>query len=254
MPSLKKWFRSRLESHGIMTTEFLADGLGVRGKNIAPLMDPQFDRAFKEASRLNSETWRGQVPDIRWRAHVCCWAARNALSIPGDFVECGVNAGLLSITVAQFLNFSKIDRTFWLFDTYAGVPMERVPIGEKDNIAGFNAKWYSDCWDIAVRNFAAFPNAKLVRGILPDTLSDAPIDRISYLSIDLNYADAEMSVIERLWPKLSPGAIVVIDDYGFSGHEIQFQAWNDFARSKGQMILTVPTGQGLLIKPPVGSS
>ena len=249
MPSLRKWFGSRLYARGIMTTEFLADGLGVHGKNISALMDPAFADAYQESSRLNSETWRGQVPDIRWRAHVCCWAGRNALSLQGDFVECGVNAGLLSVTVAHFLNFSKINRTFWLFDTFAGVPIERVPMEERRHIASFNAKWYSDCWDIAVRNFAPFPNAKLVRGILPDTLSEAPINRISYLSVDLNYAEAEMAVMERLWPKLTPGAIVVIDDYAFVGHEIQFQAWNEFARDKGQMILTVPTGQGLLIKP-----
>jgi len=242
--------RTWLRSHGIqrgMKTDYRADGLGVKGKNISALTDTAFEHAYSEAVRLNDEGWRSGVPDVRWRAHVCCWAARNALLIPGDFVECGVHTGLLSLTVAHFLDFAKLDRTLWLLDTFAGIPLERVSAQEKAHAAELNAAVYFDCYDLACRNFAPFPNARLVRGILPDSFTETSIDQIAYLSIDLNNADAEMATIERLWPKLSPGAIVVLDDYAFTGYESQFHAWNDFARSKGKMILTVPTGQGILI-------
>jgi hypothetical protein len=40
----------------------------------------------------------------------------------------------------------------------------------------------------------------------------------------------------------------VIDDYAFMGHVLQYEMWNKFAESKHRMILTVPTGQGLLQK------
>jgi O-methyltransferase len=229
--------------------EYHADGLAVTGKNLSALKDSAFEQAYSEAARLNLAGWPQGVPDIRWRAHTCCWAAMNALSLDGDFVECGVHTGLLSLTVAHFLNFAKLDRTFWLLDTFAGIPVERVSAEEKAHTAMLNEVLYFDCYEVTRRNFELFPNARLVRGILPDSIADAQIDRIAYLSIDLNNADAEIATIERLWHRLSPGAIVVLDDFAFSGYEAQFRAWSEFAKNKKQMILTVPTGQGILIKP-----
>jgi O-methyltransferase len=243
--------RTWLERQGILLLrkfDYSADGLAVSGKNLSALSESAFDRAYDEAARLNKAGWPAGVPDIRWRAHVCCWAARNALSLQGDFVECGVHTGLLSLTVAHFLNFATLNRTFWLLDTFEGIPLERVSAEEKAHAAELNAVTFFDCYEVARSNFAPFPNARLVRGILPDSLAATQIERIAYLSIDLNNADPEIATIERLWPKLSPGAIVILDDYAFTGYETQHRAWNDFAASKNQMILTIPTGQGILIK------
>lgn len=44
-------------------------------------------------------------------------------------------------------------------------------------------------------------------------------------------------------------AAVLLDDYGHSGHEEQKRAFDGFALSKDVKILTLPTGQGLIIKP-----
>ena len=244
---VKAW----LKRHGVrrpLKFDFHADGLAVSGKNLSALRDDTFDRAYERAVALNMKGWRGNVPDIRWRTHVCCWAAQNALSLEGDFVECGVHTGLLSLTVTHFLAFEKLDRTFWLFDTFDGIPLDTVSMSEKDHAAMLNDVLYFDCFDETSRNFSSFPNVKLVRGVLPESLADAEIDRIAYLSIDLNNADGEIATIERLWQKLSRGAIVVIDDYAFTGYEAQFRAWNAFAQKQSSMILTVPTGQGILIK------
>ena len=229
---------------------YQADGMSVSGKNISGLTEPAFDHAFKKATQLNKEGWAGDVPDIRWRAHICCWAATNALTLKGDFVECGVHTGLLSLTVAHFVDFAKIDRTFWLLDTFEGIPLETVSAEERAHAAHMNAEVFFDCYELARRNFAPFPNARLIRGILPQSLAETQINNIAYLSIDLNNANAEMDTIEVLWSKVTPGAIIILDDYAFTGYETQHRAWDNFAQSRNLMILTIPTGQGLLIKPP----
>jgi hypothetical protein len=74
------------------------------------------------------------------------------------------------------------------------------------------------------------------------------IEKIAYLSVDLNNSVAEKGTIEALWPKMVPNGMVVIDDYGWTAHHAQQSMWDDFAASKGTMIVTLPTGQGLLIK------
>ena len=233
-----------------MRANYIADGFAVKAKNISFLENPKFAAAWREAVKLNQEGWKGNVPNIEWRAHVACWAAQQAMTIEGDFVECGVHTGLLSVTVCNFLDFAKLtDRKFWLFDTWAGVPVEGIEGEEQKKAKLTNLGLYDrDVFPLAQRNFAPFPNVKLVRGALPGTLAEANIEKIAYMSVDMNNMRAEKAVIEALWPKLSKGAMIVLDDYGFAGFEDQHDMWDEFARSVGRMVVTLPTGQGILIK------
>ena len=197
----------------------------------------------------NKTLWPKGVPDVRWRAHVAVWAAKQALSLEGDFVECGVFGGLLSLTICEYFKFREAGPTFWLFDTFTGLPVEQLPESEKQAAIKQNRFYTSDCFELARKNFAPYPNIRIIRGALPGTLSEPKqLKKIAYLSMDLNNASAERSTIHALWDKIVPGAVIVLDDYGFASHTTQYEMWNDFAKSKGRMVLTLPTGQGLLIK------
>lgn len=231
-----------------MRVDYRADGLGVVNRNLGFMADPAFEAAWAKTVAANREGWNGAVPDVRWRAHVAVWAARHGLARAGDFVECGVHTGLLSIMICEMLGFAGLDRRFYLYDTFGGIPLDGLDGEARVKAEAANASVYGDVWSVAQRNFAPYPNAVLVRGALPGTLGEEP-SRIAYLSVDLNHAGAEKAVIERLWPRLSPGAIVLIDDYGFAGNGDQTAMWNAFAAAEGLAIATLPTGQGLLIKP-----
>lgn len=245
---LKK--RTRYFLHGDKTLPgYAADGFRTMNKNTSFMDEPRFAAAWAFAEEGNREAWRkrGRVPDVRWRAHTCCWAASRALRLEGDFVEFGVNAGLLSMTVCRYLGFEALDRKFWLFDTFGGIPHGHMTDVERRLATERNTGIYENVFEIAKHNFAPFPNAHLVRGMLPDTLEGVPLAKIAYLSIDLNVAQYERDCIERVWDNLVPGATIVLDDYAFRGSEEQNAMWNDFARKNGQTILTLPTGQGVII-------
>ncbi len=249
MPGWKDAFRRWRRKHlPLFHPEYEANGLAVKNRRLDFLDEPRFAAAWAAAVEGNREGWPRKMPDIRWRAHFACWAAHHGLTLEGDFVECGVHTGLLSMTVCHFLDFQDLPRTFWLFDTFEGIPMETLPEDERKAAEGFNRDLYFDCWEIVRRNFGPYPNARLVRGILPDSLAEADLTRIAYLSVDLNSASAEKAVMEMLWDSLVPGAVVLIDDYAFKGHEAQYRMWNSFAESRGRMIATLPTGQGLLLR------
>lgn len=68
--------------------------------------------------------------DLRYRLHTCIWAGVHASKLEGDFVECGVNLGGLSTGVCEYLDFNKLDKDFYLFDTYEGIPESHVSAGE----------------------------------------------------------------------------------------------------------------------------
>ena len=223
-----------------------ADGLRVWSKNIGFLTDERFERAYQRG--MMSGHRFGSSLDIRWRVAVTVWAGSHGTKLPGDFVECGVNTGIFSLAICDYVNFDSTGKRFYLFDTFTGIPAEQITKGE-EHMGGVNARHYpEDCYALAQRNFAPFSNVKLVRGRVPDTLTEVPIESVAYLSLDMNIAYPERAALAFFWPKLATGALVVLDDYAWHGHEAQRDAVNDFARSVGVAVLTLPTGQGLMIK------
>ena len=165
-----------------------------------------------------------------WNIHVCCWAGENALKLEGDFVECGVGVGIFSRLMMNYLDLG--ERKFWLLDRWS---------------PGDTASFVED-FNLVKKIFAPYKNAWLVQGTIPDTLDRVTSDKIAYLYIDLNSALPEIEAAEYFWPKLVSGGYMLLDDFGFPGHEPQKEAFIKFAREKNVPILFCPTGQGVIIK------
>ncbi len=235
------------------SADYNSDSLMVFNKNLSFLRDPRFMAAYRRGvhsgHRLGSPYGVGEDIHIEWRVHVACWAAARARNLPGCLVECGVNTGILSLAVCEYTDFNASGKDFYLFDTYRGIPEAQMRPAERAARTQENADIYEECFEVARRNFAPFPRAHLVRGLVPDTLSTVPIDRVSYLSIDMNIADPEIAAMNYFWDKLVPGAAVILDDYGWANYRLQQEAHDQFAAEKGVPILLLPTGQGLIIKP-----
>lgn len=99
------------------------------------------------------------------------------------------------------------------------------------------------------RDFAPWPRCKLIRGEVPDSLAAFPPERrVAYLSIDMNIVAPEVAALDFFWDRLVPGGVVVLDDYAWATHRAQQAALDAFVATKGAMILSLPTGQGLLIR------
>lgn len=225
------------------------DGLAVWAKNVDFLSDPGFVRAYDLAADSGHHfCQKGEKFKIEWRVNTALWAARQAARLEGDFVECGVNTGILSLAICHYLDFNSLDKRFFLFDTYSGIPEDQPGYGESaENIRQKN-QYYFDCYDLARKNFAPWPKVHLVRGKVPDTLGTVNIDKVCYLSLDMNVAEPELAALGHFWPRLVPGAIVLIDDYGWQTCEQQKAAIDGFAANIGIPVLFLPTGQGIIVK------
>lgn len=230
------------------------DGL-ISAHNVDFLDEPKFKLAYQKA--VDEKLYVSS--DIRWRLHVACWAGTHALALGGDFVECGVNKGFMSRIVMDYLDFGERPHTFYLLDTFQGFDENQLTAQEREKLlhAYEHAKtsgksWemgmYEPCYDVVMRAFSRFNNAKLIKGSIPETLVEVKSDRVAYLSIDMNCVGPEIAAIEFFWPKLLQGGVVILDDYGWVTHEAQKDAMDAFARKVGTKVLSLPTGQGLLIK------
>jgi hypothetical protein len=204
---------------------------------------------FAESYRLGKSTgsWGNNDPD--WRAYVACWAAHKAVGLEGDFVECGVNRGGLARTVIHFVGFDALPKTFYLLDTFCGLVDDYLTAEERR--VGVAAMEYSECYDAVRQTFQQFPNVQLVRGPVPDTLCQVRAEKVSFLSIDMNCVAPEIAAAEFFWDKLVSGAVMLLDDYGSGStrHIAQKHGFDAFAAKHGVLVLPLPTGQGLIVKP-----
>lgn len=230
--------------------QFNADGLATI-HNSDFLRDPRFVRAYRFGMRTTAT--RMLDIHIEWRAWIAIWAAEQALRVPGDFVECGVNTGILAGTIVDWTGFGKLtDRTMWLADTYDGLPEDQINDAERAiGLHGYNAEYRGGgAYEIVVDKFAKFPNVRIVRGPVPDTLPQIHTTRVAYLSIDMNIAFPEIAAARHFWPMLSPGGVILLDDYNWTPHINQKRAFDELAKEWNVPILGLPTGQGVIVKPP----
>lgn len=212
------------------------------------LDDPQFQTAYRLGEQTNS--WHGI--SIRWRAHVACWAAMQASRVPGDFVECGVHRGGLARAIVSYVDFGLLDKSFYLVDTFSGLVPSLLSPEELDRGVFAAYQYYADNSRASVeRIFAAYSNVHVIEGEVPRVLPSVPAAEVAFLSLDMNCTTPEIRAAEYYWDRMAPGAMILLDDYGQPLHVEQQVEFDRFARARGVRVLSMPTGQGLLVKPPL---
>lgn len=219
------------------------------------------DHSFLREERFLSAYARGLRScggtdyELPWRLKVALWCGRQAIQVPGDFVECGVNRGFMSSALMHDLAWEHCGRTFWLIDSFSGIDIDQLTPDEKARgRAGYNRtalkRGFYENDPAAVRdNFREWPSARVVQGVLPDCLSALVLGRVAFVHMDLNSVRAEIQTLEVLWPQISGGGVVLVDDYGFFGFAAHKPAYDTFAKERGIDVLQLPTGQGVLVKP-----
>lgn len=213
------------------------------------LNDPEFKFAYArgvEAAR--DYKWE-------WRVHVALWVARQAIRLPGSFVECGTNRGFMASAIMRDLNWDSRQKNFYLCDTWEGIDERQLTDAEiragaqKDNARRLADGTYTTDFGAVAKNFSEWSRVKMVRGPVPETLRTIPAALVAFLHLDMNCAAPEVAALKFFWPRMTFGGFVLADDYCYAGYEVQGAALRDAARELGVSWLALPTGQGLLIRP-----
>ena len=82
------------------------DGLSSQHNNDF-MSDPAFIKAYNRGVQAVGFDY-----NWHWRVHIGLWAARTAVNLDGDFVECGVNAGFLSSSIMYDLRWDSTGKIF----------------------------------------------------------------------------------------------------------------------------------------------
>lgn len=234
-------------------TVFWGDRLLTLDKSMGFWKDEKFKTAYEQIKGSHTYDQYGDNDTIAWRLHTLVWAARSALKLEGDFVECGVFKGDFSWVITQTTDFLTSGKQFFLYDTFEGLSEKYSSPEDFDNDLGFwklskEAYQVTDLYDSVCKRFRGMGQVKIIKGVLPDSLGkDAPA-KIAFLHLDLNSHRAEIGVLEALFDRVVPGGVIVFDDYGWKLFYKQKDAEDLFMKKRGHDILELPTGQGLVIK------
>ena len=149
--------------------------------------------------------------------------------LPGAFVECGVwRGGSAMVAALRLLELGAADRALYLYDTYEGMsePTERdvsfkdqAPLGEWDKIRAtrsniFCANSLADA--TASVGSTGYPTEQVhfVKGKVEDTIPATLPEAIAILRLDTDWYESTRHELIHLYPRLVPGGVLIIDDYG----------------------------------------
>ena len=145
-------------------------------------------------------------------------------NIPGDFLEAGVWRGGGCIFMSGCLRaFEIFNRRVWVADSFEGLPepdatrTKEVEFHNSPLMQKIYGKMSASLQEVQA-NFSAYGmldnRVQFLRGWFKDTLPGAQFDRLALMRLDGDYYESTIDALGALYPRLSPGGIVIIDDYG----------------------------------------
>ena len=134
------------------------------------------------------------------------------------------------------------------FDAFSGLPEP----GTVDQIASGAKGWAAGDLmhdgTLAHAAFAPFPQAELRVGWIPQTFAGMENERFRFVHIDVDLFEPTRDSIEFFFPRLVTGGVILLDDHGLTTCPGARKAALDYFAPTGEMVVDLPTGQGLVIK------
>jgi hypothetical protein len=155
--------------------------------------------------------------------------------VPGALVECGVWRGGSVLAMIRALQRNGVDdRDIYLFDTFEGMTrpteldtsrydppaLEVWTASERERTVPWDGWFNPDVFNIdTVRSLilgTGYPESHVhfVKGKVEDTLPEAAPPSVALLRLDTDWYDSTWHELVHLYPRVSDGGVLMIDDYG----------------------------------------
>ena len=179
-------------------------------------------RPFSAATRMEgrdhpayAETMIGikRLDNVRY-----CVTTAISDGVPGDLMEAGVWRGGAAILMRAILKANGVDdRVVWAADSFEGLPPPDPSVVADAGDTLYLDEALAVSLEEVKANFAKYglldDRTKFLKGWFSDTLPGAPIESLAVLRADGDMFASTMDILTSLYPKVSPGGFVIIDDY-----------------------------------------
>ena len=152
-----------------------------------------------------------------------------AAGVAGDIVEFGCYVGTTSVPIGKRL--ATTDKTLHVYDSFEGLP-EKASQDESPAGTQFVAGELAASKKQLIKNFrqAGVPLPTIVKGWFSDVTVDQVPGEISFAYLDGDYYHSVLDPLKLIWDRLSPGAIVLVDDYANEALPGAARAVNEWLR------------------------
>jgi O-methyltransferase len=188
---------------------------GIRRRVPAPLIERWHDRNLRSHGFPLSVVIPHSLVNPMNLAFLGGVAERlNVTGVGGAFVECGVyRGGSAGMLAHQAMRAS--DRELWLFDAFAGMPEASEQDDDRSrDIEGQFVGSEAQTRRILERVGMDPRRTHIEVGWFEDTFPSAETGEVALLHVDCDFYDPVKLTLETFYPRLVPGAYVVINDYG----------------------------------------
>ncbi len=136
---------------------------------------------------------------------------------------------------------------FFLFDTFDGIPADRLTNHERAE--GFGGRLGETSADYVDELLARWrPSYQICAGDIFDTLQSSGVGKLAFAHIDLNAVAPSLFALEFAYARIVKGGIIAFDDYGGAGFDEQRKAIDEFFAGLPEKPIALPTSQGFVIK------
>ena len=140
-------------------------------------------------------------------------------NVPGDLLEAGVWRGGTCIFMRGVLKaYGVSDRKVWVADSFQGLPTPNPEKYPEDA-----DEWMHEAKELAIPKSAVQANFErfdmlddqvgFIEGFFGDSLPNAPVEQLAILRMDGDMYESTIDTLNNLYPKLSVGGYLIIDDY-----------------------------------------
>lgn len=186
---------------------------------------------FRERNRFNTHR--------RWML----WQLmRLVQAVPGDTAECGVFEGAGSWLICAGIRGT--DRKHHLFDSFEGLSAPDAADG-----AYWTKGDLSAGEELVRRNLEPFAaSIEFHKGWIPDRFADVADKKFAFVHIDVDLKQPTLDSLEFFYPRLSPGGVLVCDDYFCTTCPGATEAIDTFLADKPEKMVPLDAGGGFFIK------
>ena len=175
--------------------------------------------------------------------------------IAGDFAECGCWKGHSSYIVAKILKDKRFPGFFHIFDSFEGGLSDK---GVDDANQRFRQsasdierekKFFSSTEKDVRKVLAGFDFVRIYKGWIPDRFSEIEDRKFAFVHVDVDLYQPTFDSLQFFYSRLSPGGVVVINDYGYTQFPGVKKAVDRFlSENKYNMFYELPIGSCFVIR------
>jgi O-methyltransferase len=200
-------------------------------------LDWYHDRSFTAYLERFNELDKLNAPR-RWMVRELL---RIAAPVPGDTADCGSFEGAGSwLICASNAGTSKVHH---IFDSFEGLSEPGAGDGTHWSRGGLAAGE-----DIVRRNLAQFDAIRLYKGWIPTRFPEVADKAFSFVHVDVDLEAPTADSIAFFYPRMSPGGVLLCDDYGSTTCPGATRVFDDFLADKPERVLSMPVGGGFIVK------